>query len=80
MQFEALFSLMLLTLWVVLSFILSVIYVMTVIFSRNSVFSRVFTPKIQQGPNVSQIPYLELLMTMEKPGNFSTSIETVWYL
>ena len=69
----------LLTLSAGFSFILSVVHATDLIFPGNSVLSLIFSPKIQQGANASQISYLELLTTLSKTGNFSDSIETGTY-
>lgn len=75
---QAIFPLViLLILWAVFSFPLSVTHAGAVISPGKAALSQIFSPKIQQGAIVSQISSLELPTTAPDSGNFSDSIEIV---
>lgn len=78
---QAQFSvIMLVILWAVFSFALSVTYVTAFILPVNFVPFQIYLHKIQQGVNVPLISYLKLLTTSHTLGIFSDSIETVMYI
>lgn len=64
----------------VFSFPLLVTHAIAVLFLGNSVVSQIFSPKIQQGENASQISYMELLTTTPNPRNFSDSIGIIRHI